>query len=446
MARSRRTLGVSAALLTLGLGLAACSGTDAGVGASGDASPEALDAALEEGGTITFWSWTPSAQVQADAFMAQYPDVTVEVVSTGGSSEQNLNLQNAITAGSGVPDVASMEYQTIPQFQLPGALADLTDYGFAELEDLYTASTWSAVTPNSGIWALPQDSGPMAMFYNADVFDEAGVEVPLTWDEYIAAGEAIVADDPSRCLLADSGDAGFVTSMIWQAGGTPFAVEGETVTIDLQDEGAQRWTETWDRLLAADLNCETSEWSDEYFASISDGTIATVLSGAWMPGVFENSAPGGAGQWRVATMPTYDGTPVNSENGGSGAVVLADAPNPALGAAFLRWLNGDQASVEVFLASGGFPATVENLQDPAFVELESEYFGGQTINEVLIEGIDPVLPGWQYLPWQSYANSIGGETVGQSYVRGTSLDEGLAAWQDANVAYGEGQGFTVVSD
>lgn len=437
----RRNMLVSASVLSLGLVLTGCGGGSDN--ASADASPEALDAALEEGGSIEFWTWTPSGAAQAEAFMEEYPNVTVEVVETGGSSDQTMRLQNALTAGSGIPDVVSMEYQTIPQFQQPGELTDLTGYGFGELEELYSAATWDSVTPGDKIWGLPQDSGPMAMFYNESVFSELGLDVPTTWDEYVEAGEKIAASNPDRCIIADNGNAGFVNSMIWQAGGRPYATEGENISINLQDEGSKRWAENWNRIVQNDLNCDIAEWSDEWFASLSDGTIGTVLSGAWMPGVFEASAPGGSGQWRVAPMPTYDGTPVNANIGGTGGAVPAAAENPELGAAFLRWLLSDQTSIDIFMETGGFPATVAELESEEFLGHESEYFGGQKINEVLVAGSEDVGEDWQYLPFQPYANSIAGETIGQSYLNTTDLNEGLVAWQDANIEFAESQGFTV---
>ena len=54
-----------------------------------------------------------------------------------------------------------------------------------------------------------------------------------------------------------------------------------------------------------------------------------------------------------------------------------------------------------------------------------------------------MVEGWSYLPYQVYANSIFGDTVGQSYQNGTDLNEGLTTWQDALVEYGNSQGFAV---
>ena len=443
----RSAAGASIALgaLLLGSSLTGCSSNSTDDSAAdSDVSAAAIDAALEAGGEIAYWTWTPSAEAQVAAFEEAYPNVTVDLVDTGGAGDHNLKLQNAITAGTGAPDVAQLEYQSLPQFVLSDSLVDLTDYGFGDLEDLYTASTWGAVS-NGGVWGLPQDSGPMAMFYNKAVFDEFDLAVPTTWDEFVDAGVALHAADPTKFITNDSGgDAGFGTSMIWQAGGRPFVTDGETITLDLQDEGSVRWADNWNRLIEGDLLGTIPGWSDEWFTALGDGTIATLPIGAWMPGVFESGVAAGAGDWRVAPMPTYDGgEAVTAENGGSAEVVLEQSANPALAAGFLRWLNSDPASLEVFLASGGFPATVAELNSADFLGYESDYFGGQKINEVLVDAANHVGTGWQYLPWQAYANSVYADTVGQSYLKGTDLRDGLKAWQDENEKYGTDQGFTI---
>lgn len=437
-----RTAAVVGTAVLVGAGLVSCAGDNGGT-SGGDVSADDIEAALEEGGEITYWNWTPQAEAQVAAFEEAYPNVTVNVVDTAAAADHNLRLQNAISAGSGVPDVAQLEYQSIPQFVLPGELADLTAFGFDELEDDYTASTWNAVTTDAGIWGLPQDSGPMALFYNTEVFDGLGLEIPTTWDEYIEAGKAISAANPGTYITNDyGGDAGFGTSMIWQAGGQPFQTDGETVTVNLEDEGTKRWADTWNQLVENDLLGDITGWSDEWFQALSDGTIASMPIGAWMPGVLEASAPGGAGKWRVAPMPTYDGEPATAENGGSATVVMEQSENKALAAGFLQWLNAGDG-VGIFVDEGGFPATTAELSSEEFLNYESEYFGGQKINEVLAAAADSVVTGWEYLPWQAYANSIYPDTVGQSYLNQADINEGLAQWQERNVSYGSEQGFEV---
>src|SRR5690606_5511987 len=98
---------------------------------------------------------------------------------------------------------------------------------------------------------------------NKTVFDQYGIAVPTTWDEYVAAAEKLHAADPAKYITNDIGDPGFATSMIWQAGGKPFASDGENVTIDLQDAGAKKWAESWNRLVENDLLAPYGSWSDE---------------------------------------------------------------------------------------------------------------------------------------------------------------------------------------
>jgi len=437
----RRAAFIVAATALVGGSLVACSSGSTDGAAAGTADD--LEAALEQGGEITYWSWTPSAEAQVAAFEEAYPNVTVNLVNAGTNTEEYTKLQNAIKAGSGAPDVVQIEYYAFPQFALTDGLLDLSSYGFGDLESDYTASTWNSVDFDGKIYGLPQDSGPMAMFYNKSVFDQYGLTVPTTWDEYVAAGKALTAADPSKHIAADTGDSGFATSMIWQAGGQPFQVDGTNVTIDLSDEGSQKWADTWNQLVDNDLLAETPSWTDEWFKGLGDGSIATLVTGAWMPGVLESSVADGAGDWRVAPIPTYDGTPVTAENGGGGQAVTKQSKNPALAAAFLKWLNNDDASLQIFAESGGFPSTTAQLSSDDFVNLESDYFGGQKINEVLTAAAGEVREGWSYLPFQVYANSIFADTVGQSYASQGDLNEGLSTWQEQLVEYGNSQGFTV---
>lgn len=439
-AARRAVFALAATALSVGA-LTACSG--GGAGGSNGGSPDDIEKALEEGGEITYWSWTPSAEAQVEAFQKKYPNVKVNYVNAGTNTEEYTKLQNAIKAGSGAPDVVQIEYYAFPQFALSDSLLDLAPYGFGDLAGDYSPGTWGSVEFDGKIYGLPQDSGPMALFYNKEVFDQFGIAVPTTWDEYVAAAEKLHAADPTKYITADTGDSGFTTSMIWQAGGTPFQTSGTDVTIDLQDEGSKIFADNWNRLVEGGLLSDTPSWSDEWFKGLGDGSIASLVIGAWMPGVLESSVPDGAGKWAVAPIPTYDGTPVTAENGGGGQAVTKQSKNPALAAGFLKWLNNDEESLKIFAESGGFPSTTAQLSDPAFVDQESEYFGGQKINQVLTQASSEVREGWSYLPFQVYANSIYGDTVGQAYATQGDLNEGLAAWQEQLVQYGNDQGFAV---
>ncbi|HEU5470682.1 MAG TPA: sugar ABC transporter substrate-binding protein [Actinophytocola sp.] len=429
----------------LALGISGCSSGSSSDGSTpaANGTQDAVDAALQQGGEITYWTWTPQAEEQVAAFQQEHPNVKVKLENVGTGNDHYTKLQNVIKAGSGAPDVAQVEYKAMPQFALTDALVDLNQYGFGAFEKDYTASTWASSKVGDGLYGLPQDSGPMALFYNKKVFDQYGITVPKTWDEYLAAARKLHAADPTKYLAADNGDSGFTTSMIWQAGGRPFNTEGKSVSINLADPGVKKWTAVWNQMLSEKLLAQIPPWNEEWYRALGNGTIASAPTGAWWPGVLASSVAEGAGQWAVAPMPTYDGQPVTAESGGSAQSVLKQSKNPALGAAFVRWLNNSRSSIKIFLDTGGFPATTADLGSAEFRDKPSEYFAGQQINQVLTAAADQVAKGWTYLPYQLYADSIYNDTVGKAYLAGTDINSGLMDWQKALVDYGNQQGFSV---
>ncbi|HEY0247978.1 MAG TPA: sugar ABC transporter substrate-binding protein [Gryllotalpicola sp.] len=443
----RRVASVAVAGAVVAAALVGCSSSgnsgSSGAGAGGG-KPADVEAALKKGGEITYWTWTPAAKAQVAAFEKVYPKVKVNLVNAGTNTTEYTKLQNAVKAGKGAPDVAQVEYYAVPQFALGDSLVDLSQFGFDSLKSDYSSGPWSNVNVQGKVMGLPQDSGPMALFYNKTEFDKYGIAVPKTWDEYIAAAKKLHAANPNAYITSDSGDPGFITSMIWQAGGQPFKVDGTKVSINLQDDGTKKFTAMWNQLVEGKLLSQVPGWSDDWYKALGNGDVATLITGAWMPGVLESSVPQGSGQWAVAPIPTYDGTPVNAENGGSAEVVMKQSKNQALAAGFLKWLNDSEQSVNIFIGSGGgFPSTTKDQNSDNFLNQAPAYFGGQKINQVLVDGAKPVVEGWQYLPFEVYANSIFGDTVGQAYTKSSSLDPGLVAWQKALVDYGNQQGFKV---
>ncbi|MFI6814184.1 ABC transporter substrate-binding protein [Nonomuraea sp. NPDC050328] len=443
MTMSRRSL--AGAALALCLAAAACGSGDTATPSPAAASDTDLKAALEAGGTIKVWAWEPTLKQVAAGFQAKYPKVKVELVNAGTGNDQYTALQNAIKAGSGVPDVAQLEYYALPQFALAKGVTDLSAFGAGQLDGTFTPGPWNAVRSAQGVHGLPMDSGPMALFYNKEVFDKHGIAVPATWEEYLAAAKKLHEADPKAYITNDTGDAGFTTSMIWQAGGKPYKVDGTKVGIDFAaDPGTQKFAAAWQQLVSGKLVAPISSWSDEWYKGLGDGTIATLVIGAWMPANLESGVKAGAGKWRVAPMPQWEaGGKASAENGGSSLAVPEASANKKLAYAFVKYATVEEG-VQTRVDAGAFPATTAQLNAPAFTGKEFPYFGGQKVNEVLAASAAQVAAGWSYLPFQVYANSVFNDTVGKAYVDGsTTLLDGLKSWQDASLKYGQEQGFSV---
>jgi multiple sugar transport system substrate-binding protein len=435
-----------AVLAAATLGLTACGssgGSDSGSG-SKTSNANAVQSALAKGGTITVWAWEPTLkQVVAD-FQTKYPKVHVKLVNAGTGNDQYTALQNAVQAGKGVPDVAQIEYYALSQFALGKSVADLSSYGAKSLAKTYSPGPWNSVNINGGVYGLPMDSGPMALFYNKKVFDKYKIPVPTTWDQYLADARKLHKADPKAYITSDTGDAGMTTSLIWQAGGKPYKVDGTKVGIDFSsDQGTATYTKVWQQLVSEHLLSTVAGWSDQWYKGLADGTIATLTTGAWMPANFSSGVAAASGDWRVAPLPQWQaGAQASAENGGSSLAVTQASKNKALAYAFLQYAN-QGAGVQTRIKGGAFPATTADLNSPAFLDTKFPYFGGQQANKIFSESAKDVLPGWSYLPYQVYANSIFNDTVGKAYVSSTTLSSGLKTWQEASIKYGKQQGFSV---
>ena len=434
---------------------------------------------------VTVWSWEPSMKALAAGFERANPDIRVDIKATSGYE----NLNTAIQDGYGMPDVVQLEYFALQQYAISGQLRDLTDktvtYG-----DAYTPGTWASVRLNGRVYGLPMDSGPMAFFYNKSAFDQAGVDASTihTWNDYYEAAKKLKAT--GVYIAADSGDASFYDAMIWLAGGRPFrtSVDGKTVTVDLDgDSGTKTFTEFWQKMIDEGLiDTQLSTWSDGWKRALGSGDVASVFSGAWMPSLLLSDVPGTAGLWRVAPMPTADGSSTNSENGGSALGVLQSSRKPNAAFRFVEYACHEEAGIRARVDGGAFPADTASLNAPGFLSkttikdsrgISVPYFGGQEFNKVLSKAAERVSVGYQYLPFEVYARSDFRGTVGQAYRWSTaersaaltqaridagmlnsdgskiappkspgpkiSLDAGIALWQKDLKEYGVNQGFTI---
>ncbi|MFI6345422.1 extracellular solute-binding protein [Streptomyces sp. NPDC050560] len=442
ISRHRRTVPGAALVCAALLALTACG---SGGSDDGDAGGGAKDvkAALAEGGTLKVWAWEPTLKQVVKDFEAKYPKVKVQLVNSGTGDDQYKALQNAVQAGSGVPDVAQIEYFALSQFALGKSVAKLDGYGAENLKKLYSPGPWNSVDINGSVYALPMDSGPMALFYNKKVFDKYGISVPATWDAYLDAARKLHKADPKAYIASDVGDAGLTTSMIWQAGGHPYRVDGTKVGVDFGDAGTARYTGVWQKLVSEHLLAPVKGWTDQWYKGLGDGTIATLPAGAWMPANFTSGVASASGDWRAAPLPQWaEGEHASAENGGSSLALMQAGKEKDLAYGFLEYANKD-AGVRTRIDGGAFPATTADLDSREFQDRAFPYFDGQRANRIFARSAKDVRTGWSYLPFQVYANSVFGDTVGKAYVSSTPLSQGLKAWQDASVKYGKEQGFTV---
>lgn len=438
------------------IGAIAMAGSLAACGNSNSASSSSTKLDPNKKVTLTMWAWDSTLPRTIAGFEKKNPNIHVKAVNAGTNKDEYTALNNALKAGKGAPDLVQIEYYALPQFAINKQVQDLRQFGAGKYSGFYTPGTWSSVNIQGGTYGLPIDSGPMALFYNKEVFDKAGIsEAPKTWDEFYEDAKKI--RKVGSYITSDSGDAGFYDSMVWQAGGRPFKTSGTKVTINLTgDAGAKRFTDFWQRMISEDLiDTKTVGWSDDWNRSLGNGKLASLLTGAWMPYNLLSGASEAAGKWRIAQMPQWKaGQTANSENGGSSLAMPVTTKGDKAAAAykFMEYACHDKAGIKTRVDGGAFPSDNNTLKSPDFLNMTAmtdakgksvEYFGGQKFNEVLAEAAHRVTTGYQFLPYEVYARGIYSDLVGSAFSGKGKLSSGISAWQDKLIDYGKQQGFTV---
>jgi len=334
-----RTTAVLAGLGAAAMVLAGCSG-------SGDAA---------SGGkvTLTYWAWAPNMAKVVDVWNKANPDIQVTYTEAAGASDLPPKLLSAERAGNG-PDVAQAEFQKLPSLVVGNVVRDITkDVEGYKAE--FTDATWGLTTLNGAVYGVPQDVGPMMMFYRPDLFAQYGIEVPTTWAEYEAAAAKVHAADPTVFLGTLPQDGGTFTGLVQQAGGNWWTADGDKWKVGIDSGASTDVADYWQKLGATGALYTQPFLTPEWNKLVSDGKLLTWSAGVWAPGVIESVAADTAGKWAAAPLPQW--TPGDTKvgfMGGSAVFITKSSKHPVEAAKFLEWLNGSKEG-------SGYLASISNI-------------------------------------------------------------------------------------
>jgi multiple sugar transport system substrate-binding protein len=138
-------------------------------------------------------------QTLVDAFVEGYPDVPVELIQIPGQSDYRKRLTADLIAGTPA-DVLLINYRRYAAFANTGALEPLGPY--LEKSNLIKESDFYPETINPYKWngqlmCIPQNLSSLVVYYNKDLFDQAGVPYPAagwTWEDFLSAAQSLTKD------------------------------------------------------------------------------------------------------------------------------------------------------------------------------------------------------------------------------------------------------------
>jgi multiple sugar transport system substrate-binding protein len=426
----RSTLRAFSALLITSLALAACSSGD-------EPGPPAASCAKSSGGPVnlTFTSWIPGIEEVVAAWNVKNPNIQVKVqTGPNGNGGTYQNFFNQIKAGN-TPDLGQIEYDALPGFRVQDGLFNLAACDIvAQAKDTFVPWTWNQVSfgEQNAAYGVPQDAGPMAMFYRADLFEQHNIAVPTTWAEYASAAEKVRAAGAYITNFSQS-DINQFAGLAWQAGGRWFSNDGQQWTVSLTDAKTKQVADYWQDLLNRKLVSTVPPWTTEWDNAYNSSQAWTWVSAVWGANSIATGAPKTAGKWRVAPMPQWGGPPTAGNWGGSSTAVFKNSKHPYEAAQFALWLNTNDEALSLLNEKANlYPATKAGVNLPALSKGVA-FYGDQKIYEVFAQASAQVDPNFTWGPTMTatYANASDGFKAaisGQS-----TLAEALAAAQASTI-------------
>ncbi|AZI59292.1 extracellular solute-binding protein [Nakamurella antarctica] len=432
---------------------AAATSADSSSAAPAETSSSAAESAAPAGDAVnlTFSTWVPGMDKVVDLWNAKNPKIQVKVsITPNGGSGTYQNFLNGVKAGT-APDLGQIEYDSLANFRVQDALEDISAVpGVKEAKDSFIPWTWGQVdfAGSGGVYAIPQDAGPMAMFYRKDIFDGLGLKPPTTWAEYAEAAAKINAADPTHYITHFSqGDPNWYTGLLWQAGAKLFDNSGDGVKVNLDsDPKAAEVNSYWQDLISKKLVATNLQgFSPELYKAWDDGSIATWISAAWGYSTIRDNAPAGAGKWAVAPMPQWTAGGNAAGNwGGSSTAVLKGSKHVAEAAQFAIWLNTDPEALTMGNKLGGlYPAAVAGAELPALKEGVA-FYGDQKIFDVFNEASKGVDASFQWGPTMTDTYNAIKDGVAATLGGTSTLADAFKLAQEKTVASLEAQAIPVV--
>lgn len=229
-------------------------------------------------------------QAIIDKFNAENPDIVIEMNTV---PDAPTVLTSRISSGD-IPVIFS-DFPTQVAFRQKvanGYIQDLTGQAF--LDNVEASSLELAKQEDGGYYALSYSRSFMGVYYNRTIFEEHGLSVPATWEEFLTVCETLKAAGitPMGLHGKDPGRVGHTfqcTLNAWAPNGVEIiekAVAGET-----KIEGNEEFIQAFDKMktLFTYANEDALALSDiQCYEQFANGQYAMCITGSYARGTIES--------------------------------------------------------------------------------------------------------------------------------------------------------------
>ena len=216
--------------------------------------------------------------------MAQYAEQSGINVTFEPQPEFDTALQAALSAGD-PPDIFYVDSVRLPDLADAGALAPIPESAITEPDDIYPSLT-EAFTYDGTWYCPPKDFSTLALVYNADMLEAAGVEPPTNMEELAAAAEALTTDDVVG--LSFGAELARVGVFMLANGGYIVNEDVSEMTLDTEENRAalQYLADMFAAGHAAAPAAVEAGWGGE---ALGLGKAAMVIEGNWLVGALAHA-------------------------------------------------------------------------------------------------------------------------------------------------------------
>jgi multiple sugar transport system substrate-binding protein len=344
------------------------------------------DTAAPAGGgeTVDLRLWGGSSGEAEDTalteLLAQYAVESGINVTFEPQPELDTSLQAALSAGD-PPDIFYVDSLRLPDLAEAGDLAPIPEGAITEPDDIYPSLT-EAFTYDGTWYCPPKDFSTLALVYNADMLEAAGVEPPTNMEELAAAAEALTTDDVVG--LSFGAELARVGTFLLANGGYIVNDDVTEMTLDSEENRAalQYLADLFASGYAAAPPDIEAGWGGE---ALGLGKAAMVIEGNWLVGALATQWPDI--NWGVVELPegpagraTYAFTVCYG--------VAAEAPNPDASWQVIDYLTGPEGAAAWTEAFNVMPARAS---------LRDGWLANHPDLEPFVNGAE-YAKGWQFRP------------------------------------------------
>ena len=263
-----------------------------------------------------------------------------------------VDIRTAVLAGT-APDVSLFTSGDMPiNLALRGALEDLTKYkGFSDVEKRFSAHSLKPFEYNDGCYALPLSETFNMMFVRTDIFEELGLSIPETWDEFYEISTILQRNNLEVGIPANIG---MFATLLFQNGGEFY--NDEMTQTQFASKAAIDAFSTWSGLFAR----YGFPLAYDFYNRFSSGEMPLAITDYTQYLKVESASPELSGRWEMCMIPgtvSEDGSlnrliSISAATGGdtspglaqsvTSAVMFSASKHKSEAWKFLDWFTSDE--------------------------------------------------------------------------------------------------------